>query len=172
MHTTSTCWEILTAKLLLPSHDRTNRCSVVGFSKWSVTSSSVWKSTYLNSDHHLCPFDKKKANLTVNLASGCTSSWPGWVNNNLRKCKKVDGETLMSSQLYLTGAVYSLDGSDSLKETMQTSIAADDRVRVRCFDQWSHWWLEEKQMCVWSCVFFVCVPAHTKLYIVNVRDRA
>ncbi|KAM9853789.1 porphobilinogen deaminase-like isoform 2-T2 [Aulostomus maculatus] len=27
------------------------------------------------------------------------------------------------SQLYLTGAVYSLDGSDSLKETMQTSIA-------------------------------------------------
>ncbi|XP_063763546.1 porphobilinogen deaminase-like isoform X1 [Eleginops maclovinus] len=31
------------------------------------------------------------------------------------------------SQLYLTGAVYSLDGSDSLKETMQTSIAADDK---------------------------------------------
>ncbi|KAF0030286.1 hypothetical protein F2P81_017017 [Scophthalmus maximus] len=28
------------------------------------------------------------------------------------------------SQLYLTGAVYSLDGSDSLKETMQTSVAA------------------------------------------------
>ncbi|KAM6987699.1 porphobilinogen deaminase-like isoform 1-T1 [Tautogolabrus adspersus] len=28
------------------------------------------------------------------------------------------------SQLYLTGAVYSLDGSDSLKETMQTSITA------------------------------------------------
>uniref|UniRef100_A0A8D0CTI1 Porphobilinogen deaminase n=1 Tax=Sander lucioperca TaxID=283035 RepID=A0A8D0CTI1_SANLU len=32
------------------------------------------------------------------------------------------------SQLYLTGAVYSLDGSDSLKETMQTCIAADDKV--------------------------------------------
>uniref|UniRef100_A0A8C6LY40 Porphobilinogen deaminase n=1 Tax=Nothobranchius furzeri TaxID=105023 RepID=A0A8C6LY40_NOTFU len=32
------------------------------------------------------------------------------------------------SQLYLTGAVYSLDGSDSLKETMQTSTAADDKV--------------------------------------------
>lgn len=33
-------------------------------------------------------------------------------------------------QLYLTGAVYSLDGSDSLKETMQTSIAtaAADKV--------------------------------------------
>ncbi|XP_037630780.1 porphobilinogen deaminase-like isoform X2 [Sebastes umbrosus] len=31
------------------------------------------------------------------------------------------------SQLYLTGAVYSLDGSDSLKETMQTSITADDK---------------------------------------------
>uniref|UniRef100_A0A8C6LRL3 hydroxymethylbilane synthase n=1 Tax=Nothobranchius furzeri TaxID=105023 RepID=A0A8C6LRL3_NOTFU len=30
--------------------------------------------------------------------------------------------------LYLTGAVYSLDGSDSLKETMQTSTAADDKV--------------------------------------------
>ncbi|KAL0972893.1 hypothetical protein UPYG_G00196140 [Umbra pygmaea] len=28
------------------------------------------------------------------------------------------------SQLYLTGAVYSLDGSDSLKETMQTSLAS------------------------------------------------
>uniref|UniRef100_A0A673C677 Porphobilinogen deaminase n=1 Tax=Sphaeramia orbicularis TaxID=375764 RepID=A0A673C677_9TELE len=32
------------------------------------------------------------------------------------------------SQLYLTGAVYSLDGSDSLKDTMQTSIAASDKV--------------------------------------------
>ncbi|XP_034557129.1 LOW QUALITY PROTEIN: porphobilinogen deaminase-like [Notolabrus celidotus] len=31
------------------------------------------------------------------------------------------------SQLYLTGAVYSLDGSDSLKETMQTSIAAGEK---------------------------------------------
>uniref|UniRef100_UPI0037E818EA porphobilinogen deaminase-like n=1 Tax=Semicossyphus pulcher TaxID=241346 RepID=UPI0037E818EA len=30
------------------------------------------------------------------------------------------------SQLYLTGAVYSLDGSDSLKETMQTSVAASE----------------------------------------------
>uniref|UniRef100_A0A8C7QZH8 hydroxymethylbilane synthase n=1 Tax=Oncorhynchus mykiss TaxID=8022 RepID=A0A8C7QZH8_ONCMY len=33
------------------------------------------------------------------------------------------------SQLYLTGAVYSLDGSDSLKETMQTSIRVDERVQ-------------------------------------------
>lgn len=31
------------------------------------------------------------------------------------------------SQLYMTGAVYSLDGSDSLKETMQTSITADNQ---------------------------------------------
>ncbi|XP_067307857.1 hydroxymethylbilane synthase, b isoform X1 [Pseudorasbora parva] len=31
------------------------------------------------------------------------------------------------SQVYLTGAVYSLDGSDSLKETMQTSISSDDQ---------------------------------------------
>lgn len=40
----------------------------------------------------------------------------------------------MSLQLYLTGAVYSLDGSDSLKETMQTGIGAAataaDGVRV------------------------------------------
>lgn len=37
----------------------------------------------------------------------------------------------LSFQLYLTGAVYSLDGSDSLKETMQTGIgAAADRVTV------------------------------------------
>ncbi|XP_043115718.1 hydroxymethylbilane synthase, b isoform X1 [Puntigrus tetrazona] len=33
-----------------------------------------------------------------------------------------------NSQLYLTGAVYSLDGSDSLKETMQTSISSDNQV--------------------------------------------
>lgn len=32
-----------------------------------------------------------------------------------------------NSQVYLTGAVYSLDGSDSLKETMQTSISSDDQ---------------------------------------------
>ncbi|CAL8359989.1 unnamed protein product [Merluccius merluccius] len=31
---------------------------------------------------------------------------------------------LKDSQLYLTGAVYSLDGSDSLKETMQANISA------------------------------------------------
>uniref|UniRef100_A0A3Q3GFL1 Porphobilinogen deaminase n=1 Tax=Labrus bergylta TaxID=56723 RepID=A0A3Q3GFL1_9LABR len=35
---------------------------------------------------------------------------------------------LKDSQLYLTGAVYSLDGSDSLKETMQTSITATGKV--------------------------------------------
>ncbi|XP_051534904.1 porphobilinogen deaminase-like isoform X3 [Myxocyprinus asiaticus] len=32
-----------------------------------------------------------------------------------------------NSQLYLTGAVYSLDGSDSLKETMETSISSDNQ---------------------------------------------
>uniref|UniRef100_A0A8C8G9Z9 hydroxymethylbilane synthase n=1 Tax=Oncorhynchus tshawytscha TaxID=74940 RepID=A0A8C8G9Z9_ONCTS len=37
--------------------------------------------------------------------------------------------------LYLTGAVYSLDGSDSLKETMQTSIASDNKVEERV-DEW------------------------------------
>ncbi|XP_021443037.2 porphobilinogen deaminase [Oncorhynchus mykiss] len=40
-----------------------------------------------------------------------------------------------ASQLYLTGAVYSLDGSDSLKETMQTSIASDNKVEERV-DEW------------------------------------
>ncbi|KAL4647520.1 porphobilinogen deaminase [Arapaima gigas] len=35
------------------------------------------------------------------------------------------------SQLYLTGAVYSLDGSDSLKETMQTSILPGNQVEER-----------------------------------------
>ncbi|CDQ59258.1 unnamed protein product [Oncorhynchus mykiss] len=39
------------------------------------------------------------------------------------------------SQLYLTGAVYSLDGSDSLKETMQTSIASDNKVEERVDEQ-------------------------------------
>uniref|UniRef100_A0A8C1YGK9 hydroxymethylbilane synthase n=1 Tax=Cyprinus carpio TaxID=7962 RepID=A0A8C1YGK9_CYPCA len=34
---------------------------------------------------------------------------------------------IKNSQLYLTGAVYSLDGSDSLKETMQTSISSDNQ---------------------------------------------
>lgn len=35
-------------------------------------------------------------------------------------------------QLYLTGAVYSLDGSDSLKDTMQTSITAAEKVTAGC----------------------------------------
>ncbi|CAM4553151.1 unnamed protein product [Leuciscus chuanchicus] len=33
-----------------------------------------------------------------------------------------------NSQVYMTGAVFSLDGSDSLKETMQTSISSDNQV--------------------------------------------
>ncbi|PWA22011.1 hypothetical protein CCH79_00010247 [Gambusia affinis] len=37
------------------------------------------------------------------------------------------------SQLYLTGAVYSLDGSQSIKETMQTSIAPGDEASVKAF---------------------------------------
>ncbi|KAA0701986.1 Porphobilinogen deaminase [Triplophysa tibetana] len=39
----------------------------------------------------------------------------------------VDTE-VKNSQLYLTGAVYSLDGSDSLKETMQTSINSNNQI--------------------------------------------
>lgn len=37
---------------------------------------------------------------------------------------------MLFSQLYLTGAVYSLDGSDSLKDTMQTSIVLDNQVNI------------------------------------------
>lgn len=41
---------------------------------------------------------------------------------------KVEGQfDVVCLQLYLTGAVYSLDGSDSLKETMQTNIAPADK---------------------------------------------
>ncbi|XP_043976125.1 porphobilinogen deaminase-like isoform X2 [Gambusia affinis] len=39
------------------------------------------------------------------------------------------------SQLYLTGAVYSLDGSQSIKETMQTSIAPGDESLERVDEQ-------------------------------------
>uniref|UniRef100_A0A3Q1GY96 hydroxymethylbilane synthase n=1 Tax=Anabas testudineus TaxID=64144 RepID=A0A3Q1GY96_ANATE len=38
-------------------------------------------------------------------------------------------------QLYLTGAVYSLDGSDSLKDTMQTSITAAEKVTAQEVDE-------------------------------------
>lgn len=63
----------------------------------------------------------------------------------------------MFSQLYLTGAVYSLDGSDSLKETMQTSIAAADadKVRVKRRDGARH-------ECEAVCVGPPAVP-HTKV---------
>lgn len=51
------------------------------------------------------------------------------VDTYLSLAVKVKGQCIdVFSQLYLTGAVYSLDGSDSLKETMQTSIAAADKV--------------------------------------------
>uniref|UniRef100_A0A672IDD5 Porphobilinogen deaminase n=1 Tax=Salarias fasciatus TaxID=181472 RepID=A0A672IDD5_SALFA len=51
------------------------------------------------------------------LEGGC--SVPVAVHTQVKDC-----------QLYLTGAVYSLDGSESLKETMQTSIAAESEVSV------------------------------------------
>ncbi|KAK7883164.1 hypothetical protein WMY93_029338 [Mugilogobius chulae] len=34
---------------------------------------------------------------------------------------------IQGSQLYMTGAVFSLDGADSLRETMQTSVASSDK---------------------------------------------
>uniref|UniRef100_A0A3B3V3F6 Porphobilinogen deaminase n=1 Tax=Poecilia latipinna TaxID=48699 RepID=A0A3B3V3F6_9TELE len=39
------------------------------------------------------------------------------------------------SQLYMTGAVYSLDGSQSIKETMQTSIAPGDEQSLERVDE-------------------------------------
>lgn len=39
------------------------------------------------------------------------------------------------SQLYLTGAVFSLDGSDSLKDTMQTSVAGGDEAVQKVDEQ-------------------------------------
>ncbi|XP_060703029.1 hydroxymethylbilane synthase, b isoform X1 [Hemiscyllium ocellatum] len=42
------------------------------------------------------------------------------------------------NQLYLTGAVYSLDGSDSLKETMQTSISPQTQDEDRGDDDVQH----------------------------------
>ncbi|XP_057695303.1 porphobilinogen deaminase-like isoform X1 [Corythoichthys intestinalis] len=42
------------------------------------------------------------------------------------------------SQLYLTGAVYSLDGSDFLKDTMQTSIAPSDKCSEEVDQQDQH----------------------------------
>ncbi|XP_062392274.1 hydroxymethylbilane synthase a isoform X1 [Sardina pilchardus] len=44
---------------------------------------------------------------------------------------------LKDSLLYLTGAVFSLDGSDSLKETMQTSVLPNNEV-VQSADDCSH----------------------------------
>lgn len=38
-----------------------------------------------------------------------------------------------SLQLYLTGAVYSLDGSDSLQETMQRNVNFSLEVSLCCF---------------------------------------
>lgn len=43
------------------------------------------------------------------------------------------------SKLYLTGAVYSLDGSDSLKETMQTGVSYPHEVR-------EPWWLQNSDL--------------------------
>lgn len=41
------------------------------------------------------------------------------------------------SQLYLTGAVYSLDGSESLKETMETSVATEDQDPEGVEENWA-----------------------------------
>ncbi|CAN9510971.1 unnamed protein product [Ophioblennius macclurei] len=56
------------------------------------------------------------------LEGGC--SVPVAVHTQVKDC-----------QLYLTGAVYSLDGSESLKETMQTSIAGESEAQQKVDEQ-------------------------------------
>lgn len=78
---------------------------------------------------------------------------------------------MLSFQLYLTGGVYSLDGSDSLKETMQTGIAAAaDKVTAECIGQ-----LRDSMEHVISVKSFIRVSAlksHTRLYTDDVCDQS
>ncbi|XP_029964819.1 porphobilinogen deaminase-like isoform X1 [Salarias fasciatus] len=59
------------------------------------------------------------------LEGGC--SVPVAVHTQVKDCQV--------RTLYLTGAVYSLDGSESLKETMQTSIAAESEAVQKVDEQ-------------------------------------
>lgn len=46
----------------------------------------------------------------------------------LENVSQLNDRSVFVLQVYMTGAVFSLDGSDSLKETMQTSISSDNQV--------------------------------------------
>lgn len=50
------------------------------------------------------------------------------IYTQLENVSQLNDRSVFVLQVYLTGAVYSLDGSDSLKETMQTSISSDNQV--------------------------------------------
>lgn len=50
------------------------------------------------------------------------------IYTQLENVSQLNDRSVFVVQVYLTGAVYSLDGSDSLKETMQTSISSDNQV--------------------------------------------
>lgn len=50
------------------------------------------------------------------------------IYTQLENISQLNVRSVFVLQVYLTGAVYSLDGSDSLKETMQTSISSDNQV--------------------------------------------
>lgn len=69
----------------------------------------------------------------------CSSGplWPDF-KSLLFECVSNPEKSCMFFQLYLTGAVYSLDGSNSLKETMQVSIAAGTQVRAACIVCFCH----------------------------------
>ncbi|XP_041098444.1 porphobilinogen deaminase-like isoform X2 [Polyodon spathula] len=54
---------------------------------------------------------------------------------------------LKDSQLYMTGAVFSLDGSDSIKETMQTSIVMDAQEEEGPSDDPQHVGITARNVC-------------------------
>ncbi|MGH0128593.1 UNVERIFIED_CONTAM: hypothetical protein FKN15_001803 [Acipenser sinensis] len=54
---------------------------------------------------------------------------------------------LKDSQLYMTGAVFSLDGSDSIKETMQTSLVMDTQEEEGSSDDPQHVGITARNVC-------------------------
>ncbi|XP_058865577.1 porphobilinogen deaminase-like isoform X3 [Acipenser ruthenus] len=54
---------------------------------------------------------------------------------------------IKDSQLYMTGAVFSLDGSDSIKETMQTSLVMDTQEEEGSSDDPQHVGITARNVC-------------------------
>ncbi len=69
-------------------------------------------------------------------------------------------------QLYLTGAVYSLDGADCLKDTMQTDVEIDNKVRVK----YTYMWKFVVSMICFNqqeCIKLISEDIVTKQYFLN-----